>query len=88
MHHYWGSPGGGQLVCASAAYSLDRAGLKPALAGTFSFDPSSYIKWYGIDISQYKRYTFSIGPSAFGLLSRAYACKEGNKGNGGRAAVH
>lgn len=73
MHHYWGSPGGGQLVCASAAYSLDRAGLKPALAGTFSFDPSSYIRWYGIDISQYRRYTFSFGPRAFGLLSRAYA---------------
>ncbi|MEM4150703.1 MAG: glycosyltransferase [Conexivisphaerales archaeon] len=72
MHHYWGSPGGGQLVCASAAYALEMAGMNPVLAGTFSFDPSSYVRWYGIDISKYRRYTFSIGPRAFGLLSRAF----------------
>lgn len=79
MHHYWGSPGGGQLVCASAAYSLDKAGYKPALAGTFSFDPSMYKKWYGIDISNYKVYTFRIEPRAFGLLSRAFAWKPAKK---------
>ncbi|MDP8024122.1 MAG: glycosyltransferase [Nitrososphaeria archaeon] len=73
MHHYWGSPGGGQLVCASAAYSLEKAGYRPALAGTFSFDPSTYEKWYGIDISGYKVYTFRLEPRAFGLLSRAFA---------------
>ncbi|MEM0146588.1 MAG: hypothetical protein QXH66_06380, partial [Conexivisphaerales archaeon] len=72
MHRYWGSPGGGQLVCASAAYALEMAGMNPVLAGTFSFDPSSYVRWYGIDISKYRRYTFSIGPRAFGLLSRAF----------------
>ncbi len=73
MHHYWGSPGGGQLVCASAAHALDSAGIAPALAGTFSFDPSSYREWYGIDLTKYRRYTFNIGPRALGLLSRAFA---------------
>ena len=73
MHHYWGSPGGGQLVCASAAHALDSAGITPALAGTFSFDPSRYMEWYGIDLTKYRRYTFSFGPKALGLLSRAFA---------------
>jgi len=73
MHHYWGSPGGGQLVCASAVHALDSAGITPALAGTFSFDPSRYMEWYGIDLTKYRRYTFSFGPRALGLLSRAFA---------------
>jgi len=51
-HRYWGSPGGGQLVCASAAVALDRAGLEPVLTGTFRFDPSKYIDWCGIDDPQ------------------------------------
>ncbi|MCG2870619.1 MAG: glycosyltransferase family 1 protein, partial [Vulcanisaeta sp.] len=49
-HRYWGSPGGGQLVCASAAVALDSVGLEPILTGTFKFDPRRYVDWYGIDI--------------------------------------
>ena len=72
-HHYWGSPGGGQLVSASAAYALDSMGLEPILTGTFRFDPSKYVDWYGIDISRYRVYTlFSTNIRAFGLWSRLY----------------
>lgn len=69
-HHYWGSPGGGQLVCAAAALALDEAGLSPALSGTFKFDPGKYVEWYGIDISKYPIYTLPISAKAFGLWSR------------------
>ncbi|MEM1637923.1 MAG: glycosyltransferase [Pyrobaculum sp.] len=69
-HHYWGSPGGGQLVCAAAAFALDRLGLRPALSGTFKFDPAKYVEWYGIDISHYPIYTLPVGARAFGLWSR------------------
>ena len=73
MHRYWGSPGGGQLVCAAAADALRSAGLEVALSGVFSFDPSQYVRWFGIDISGMRIYTMGAGPRAFGLLSRAYA---------------
>ncbi|ABO09452.1 glycosyltransferase [Pyrobaculum calidifontis] len=69
-HHYWGSPGGGQLVCAAAAYALDKAGLAPVLSGTFKFDPGKYVEWYGIDISKYPRVTLPVGAKAFGLWAR------------------
>lgn len=70
VHHYWGSPGGGQLVCASAAYSLERAGLSPVLSGTFRFDPRKYLEWYGIDITRYPLQTLPIEAKAFGLWAR------------------
>jgi len=50
-HHYWGSPGGGQLVCASAVLALDRLGFTPVLTGTFKFDPARYLGQYGTTIS-------------------------------------
>lgn len=71
-HHYWGTPGGGQLVCAAAAKALEEAGYRPALAGTFKFDPRRYVEWYGIDISRYPIETLPIAPRAFGLWSRLY----------------
>ncbi|MEM3994918.1 MAG: glycosyltransferase [Thermofilum sp.] len=69
-HHYWGSPGGGQLVCAAAAYAMEALGLGPVLSGTFKFDPSRYAEWYGIDISKYPVVTLPFGLRAFGLWSR------------------
>ena len=71
-HHYWGSPGGGQLVCASVALALDALRLKPVLAGTFKFDPSRYLEWYGIDLSRYEVVTLPLGAKAFGLWSRLF----------------
>jgi len=71
-HHYWGSPGGGQLVCASAALALDELGLRPALAGTFKFDPSRYLEWYGIDLRKYEVVTLPLSARAFGLWSRLF----------------
>ncbi|MFN3805020.1 MAG: hypothetical protein ACK4SY_08180 [Pyrobaculum sp.] len=71
-HHYWGTPGGGQLVCASVAYGFDRLGLPPALSGTFRFDPGKYIQWYGIDIAKYPTYTLPIDAKAFGLWARLF----------------
>ncbi|MGC8773456.1 MAG: glycosyltransferase [Conexivisphaera sp.] len=73
MHRYWGSPGGGQLVCAAAADALRSTGVDVALSGVFRFDPSQYVRWFGIDISGMRTYTMGAGPRAFGLISRAYA---------------
>ncbi|MEM4005679.1 MAG: glycosyltransferase family 4 protein [Desulfurococcaceae archaeon] len=70
MHHYWGSPGGGQLICAAAAKSLDKAGFPPVLSGTFKFDPRNYIEWYGIDITHYPISTLPIEAKIFGLWTR------------------
>ncbi len=72
MHRYWGTPGGGQLVCASAADALRSAGMKVALSGVFSFDPKQYVRWFGIDISGMRTYTMGVGPKAFGLLATAF----------------
>ena len=51
-HRYWGDPGGGQLVCAAVAYSLEKLGLTPVLTGVFKFDPAKYMEWFGIDLSR------------------------------------
>jgi len=69
-HHYWGSPGGGQLVCASVTLALDESGYRPVLAGTFKFDASHYLEWYGIDLRRYESVTLPFGARAFGLWSR------------------
>ena len=72
-HRYWGSPGGGQLVCASAAIALDKVGLRPILTGTFKFNSARYVDWYGIDISKYEvRTLMPINIKAFGLWTRLY----------------
>ena len=79
-HRYWGSPGGGQLVCVSAAVALDKAGLPPILTGTFKFDPSRYVDWYGIDISRYPTITLMpYNVKAFGLWTRLYMWKPAEK---------
>ncbi|WP_054848905.1 glycosyltransferase [Vulcanisaeta sp. JCM 14467] len=75
-HHYWGSPGGGQLVCASAVIALNKTGLKPVLTGTFKFNSAKYVDWYGIDISGYEvRTLMPINVKAFGLWTRLYVWK-------------
>jgi Glycosyltransferase len=79
-HRYWGSPGGGQLVCASAAVALDNAGLPPVLSGTFNFDPSRYVDWYGIDISRYPAVTLMpYNIKTFGLWTRLYMWRPAEK---------
>ncbi|PVU72046.1 glycosyl transferase [Vulcanisaeta sp. SCGC AB-777_J10] len=79
-HRYWGSPGGGQLVCASAAVALDRIGLEPILTGTFKFDPGRYVDWYGIDISRFRVYTLMpINIKAFGLWTRLHMWRPAKK---------
>ncbi len=65
---------GGQLVDAAAAVALSEAGFEPILTGTFPFDPSKYMEWYGIDLAKFKIITLSIGGvKAFGLWTRLYA---------------
>ena len=71
-HHYWGSPGGGQLVCASVTLTLDELGFRPVLAGTFRLDPSRYLDWYGVDLNRYEIITLPFGARAFGLWSRLF----------------
>ncbi|MEM1568243.1 MAG: glycosyltransferase [Pyrobaculum sp.] len=78
-HHYWGTPGGGQLVCAATAASLEALGYKPVLTGTFKFDPAKYREWYGIDISKYPAVTFPIGAKAFGLWARLWVWRPAAK---------
>lgn len=72
VHHYWGSPGGGQLVCAAAAHTFENSGFPPVLSGTFKFDPRRYVDWYGIDISHYPTLTLPIEARAFGLWTRLF----------------
>ncbi len=72
-HHYWDRPGGGQLVCASSAYALERSGYSPVLTSTTSFDPRSYIAWFGIDLSNYPRVNWDISLRMFGLQLRLVA---------------
>ena len=71
-HHYWGSPGGGQLVCASVTLALGELGYRPVLAGTFKFNPSLYLEWYGIDLTKYETITLPFSAKAFGLWSRLF----------------
>ena len=71
-HHYWGTPGGGQLVCAATAMALKDGGLDPVLVGTVKFDASRYVEWYGIDLSKYPAVTFPVSVRAFGLWTRLF----------------
>ncbi|MCU7787754.1 glycosyltransferase [Pyrobaculum sp. 3827-6] len=78
-HHYWGSPGGGQLVCAATAWSLDAMGYRPVLTGTFKFDPAKYREWYGIDLAKYSAVTLPISARAFGLWARLWVWRPAAK---------
>jgi len=70
-HHYWGQPGGGQLVCASAAYALSGAGFRPTLVSVGRFDRSMYSTWFGIDLSDYDVLSlFGFELKAFGIYYR------------------
>jgi glycosyltransferase involved in cell wall biosynthesis len=71
-HHYWDSPGGGQLVSATTAKALADHGLDVALVGTMKFTTSKYIEWYGIDLSGLPTFTLPISIKSFGLWSRLY----------------
>ncbi len=61
------------MVDAAAAVALSEAGFEPILTGTFPFNPSKYMEWYGIDLTKFKIITLSIGIKAFGLWTRLYA---------------
>ena len=69
-HHYWGRPGGGQLVSAAAAHSLDYLGIEPVLVGSSKFSPEKYGEWFGLPLTSYKIYTPPIRLKAFGLFTR------------------
>ena len=69
-HHYWGRPGGGQLVCAAAAYALDKLGFAPVLASPVRIDVSRYPEWFGFDLSGYPRVEGRLRLRAFGVYLR------------------
>ncbi|MEM4676247.1 MAG: glycosyltransferase [Nitrososphaerota archaeon] len=70
-HHYWGQPGGSQLVCASAAYAFSKAGFKPTLVSVGKFDSSMYSTWFGIDLSGYDVFSlFGFELGAFGIYHK------------------
>jgi glycosyltransferase involved in cell wall biosynthesis len=74
-HHYWGRPGGGQLVCAATAYSLENIGYTPVLTSTMDFNPENYKQWFGIDLTKYERVTWNIKLNMFGIMLRLFAWK-------------
>ena len=69
-HHYWDRPGGGQLVCASAAYSFEKMGYEPILTSTTNFRAEKYSEWFGIDLTNYKKYSWNMKFKMFGLYLR------------------
>ncbi|MFP3214739.1 MAG: glycosyltransferase [Nitrososphaeria archaeon] len=69
-HHYWDRPGGGQLVCASAAYSFEKMGYEPILTSTTNFRAEKYSEWFGIDLTKYKKYSWNMNLKMFGLYLR------------------
>ncbi|MEM0468859.1 MAG: glycosyltransferase [Pyrobaculum sp.] len=71
-HHHWGSPGGGQLVCAATAYAFEALGRRPVLSGVFKFKPEKYNDWYGIDLAKYPVVTLPLEARAFGLWARLF----------------
>ena len=56
-------------MCVTA-YAMEETGLGPVLSGTFRFDSSRYVEWYGIDISRYPVVTLPFSLRAFGLWFR------------------
>jgi len=71
-HHYWGRPGGGELVASSAAIALDRAGLSPILVSLSRFNQRDYIDWYGIDITSYPQVALNLKLNMFALYMRLF----------------
>ena len=74
-HHYWNRPGGGQLVCASVAYSFDKIGYEPVLTSTTNFIAEKYSEWFGIDLVKYKKYSWNMNLKMFGLYLRLVASR-------------
>jgi len=71
-HHYWGRPGGGELVTSSAAIALGRAGLSPILVSLSRFNQRDYIDWYGIDITSYPQVALNLKLNMFALYMRLF----------------
>ncbi|PUA31426.1 MAG: glycosyl transferase [Zestosphaera tikiterensis] len=69
-HHYWGRPGGGELVCAATVVALEEVGYLPVLTSPVDFDSGKYVDWFGIDLSKYPKHTWGLKLRAFGLYLR------------------
>jgi glycosyltransferase involved in cell wall biosynthesis len=69
-HHYWNRPGGGELVCASAAKAFELAGFRPVLVSPVRIHVERYPEWFGIDLSSYPKIDLGIELRAFGLYLR------------------
>ncbi|BBE42754.1 Glycosyltransferase [Conexivisphaera calida] len=69
-HHYWARVGGGELVVAAVAVSLERMGKDPVLVSPFYFDPAKYTEWFGIDLTRYEVVRGRFKLNMFGLYSR------------------
>lgn len=72
-HRYWGSPGGGQLVCAATAVALSTLNYSVHIASIFPFNKTKYLEWFGLDLSKYPVITlFPKDIKAFGVLARLF----------------
>ena len=69
-HHFWDRPGGGELVMASMAYTMDKMGYQPVLTSLSRFEPKRYVDWFGVDISSYPYVSMGIKLRSFGLYMR------------------
>lgn len=70
-HHYWGRPGGGQLVSASTAVAFKKLNYNTVLVGSTKFDAKNYLSWFGLDLTEFEQiYTLPFDLKAFGLYLR------------------
>lgn len=68
-HHYWGRPGGGQLVVAAAAHALSQH-RDITLSAIARFNQSKYLDWFGVDLAKFPSVTMPVALNMFGLYTR------------------
>jgi hypothetical protein len=69
-HHFWDRPGGGELVMAGIAVTVEKMGLTSVLTSLTRFDGSRYWEWLGIDLSRYPVVSGRFSLKIFGLYMR------------------
>ncbi|MDK6028804.1 glycosyltransferase [Ignisphaera sp. 4213-co] len=75
-HHFWGRPGGGQIVCAAASYAFNVIGYEPVLASVTKVEVDKYVDWFGIDLSKYPKFSlYGFRLRSFGIYLRLFIWK-------------
>ena len=75
-HHFWGRPGGGQIVCAAASHTFSVLGYEPVLASVTKVEVDEYVDWFGIDLSKYPKVSlYGFRLRSFGVYLRLFIWK-------------